>query len=311
MGWWDWNIANDTAYISPKYCELSGYDKNEIQSAFDFFKNIVHPDDFPTVAETMEKHLHGQSEYSIVEYRMIKKSGGYVWIYGVGKVVERDEKGAPVRMAGVVTDLTERKQAELDLQETNDILQARLTEIQTLQAALREQAIRDSLTGLYNRHYLEETLKREYARAVREGYSISVVILDLDCLKKINDVYGHLTGGDKAIQILGEQLKANCRAEDVACRYGGDEFFVILHDTSAQKAFERAEQWRKSVAKIKIECNDATFGVTFSAGVASFPADGNSVEEILLAADQALYQAKDAGRNCVRRFGGEGFKVES
>src|SRR3990172_2032763 len=146
---------------------------------------------------------------------------------------------------------------------------------------------------------MQEAVAQEYARAVRKEYPMSLIVLDLDHLKEINSKYGHFTGGDMALQTLGKHLKAMSRTEDIVCRHGGDEFLIALHNTPAKVAYKRAEQWRKSLAKIDIDSNGTNFNISFSAGIASFPADGKNIEEVMQAADKALYQAKEMGRNCV------------
>jgi len=181
-----------------------------------------------------------------------------------------------------------------------DQLQSQLSEIQELEGNLREQAIRDPLTGQFNRRYMDEVLKKELARAARIRESLSIVILDLDNLKNINDVYGHITGGDVALKLFANTLKKFCREEDTLCRYAGDEFLVILYDTPLEIAKERAVQWRKSLKKIP---SKERFGLTFSAGVATFPDHGSTSEEILIQADRALYNAKKQGRDQIVAFG--------
>jgi diguanylate cyclase (GGDEF)-like protein len=199
-------------------------------------------------------------------------------------------------------DITERKKAEMKLEQANILLKDQLGEINELKDALRELSIRDPLTGVYNRRYMEESLNQEYARAFRKQSPISIVILDLDHLKEINDTYGHLIGGDKALQFLASQLHSMCRPEDVLCRYGGDEFLVILHDTPAHVAYERVMQWRENIINTKIEYQSGQFTITFSAGVAEFPTHGQSMEEVILAADTALYNAKDNGRDRIKLY---------
>ena len=127
--------------------------------------------------------------------------------------------------------IAELRQKEI-LFNANVQLREQLTKIKALEDALREQAILDPLTGIFNRRYMEEVLQQELARVSRDEKHISIVIVDLDNLKKINDTYGHIEGGDQALLLLSEKIGALCRAEDTFCRYGGDEFLIILHDTS-------------------------------------------------------------------------------
>jgi diguanylate cyclase (GGDEF)-like protein len=192
----------------------------------------------------------------------------------------------------------ELRQKEI-LFNANIQLKEQLAKIQALETALREQAVRDPLTGLFNRRYMEEMLHQELARASRRNKHLSIVILDLDHLKEINDRYGHVEGGDQALLCLSRTIGALCRTEDTFCRYAGDEFLVILYDTAVQVAFRRAIEWKEAVSKTKITARGTEFGITFSAGIAEFPAHGLDAEKLIQRADKALYKAKDARRNCV------------
>ncbi len=196
-------------------------------------------------------------------------------------------------------EIIERKKAEIELKILNQQLQSQLAEIKKLESSLREQAIRDPLTGVFNRRYMDEMLKKEIARALRTRKPLSIVILDLDHLKKINDTYGHVEGGDKALLELSGTIKKITRIEDVLCRYAGDEFMAILYDTSAQAAYERALEWKEAVSKAKIKTDKGEFSITFSAGVAEYHFDGVTGEDLLIQADQALYRAKELGRERV------------
>jgi diguanylate cyclase (GGDEF)-like protein/PAS domain S-box-containing protein len=167
-----------------------------------------------------------------------------------------------------------------------------------LQKELEEQAIRDSLTGLYNRRFLDETLSRELSRAERDKYSISVVMLDLDHFKNFNDSYGHEVG-DLMLKQLGRMLSSQVRAGDIACRYGGEEFVVVMPKASLSVARQRANDWRIRFENQTIEHEGEVLNATLSAGVAVFPLHGTTSEEIIRRADQAMYAAKAAGRNQV------------
>ncbi len=168
-----------------------------------------------------------------------------------------------------------------------------------LRATLREQSSRDPLTGLFNRRYMEESLDRELRRATREEYSLGVIMADLDHLKAFNDAHGH-AAGDMALQLVGTFLHGAVRGEDVACRFGGEEFVVILPKATLEDTRRRAEALRLGVASQRVEPRGPTLpAVTMSLGVAAFPDHGASAEALLQAADQALYRAKAAGRDRV------------
>jgi diguanylate cyclase (GGDEF)-like protein/PAS domain S-box-containing protein len=168
--------------------------------------------------------------------------------------------------------------------------------IQRLQAQLQDMAIHDPLTGLYNRHYLNETLKRELARAAREKYSISFIMIDIDHFKRVNDTYGH-EAGDSVLKDLAAQLLNNSRISDILYRYGGEEFLAILPKVKADYAFQIAEKWRKGFLESPVLREFSATKTTISCGIASFPKDATSVADLIACADQALYQAKAAGRN--------------
>ena len=168
-----------------------------------------------------------------------------------------------------------------------------------LRETLHNQAIRDPLTGLFNRRYLEESLKREIYRAERKGTSLGIIMLDIDHFKRFNDTHGH-AAGDALLHELGKFLKAHIRGADIACRYGGEEFTLILPDVSVEDARQRAEQLRERVRYLIVQDNNQTLnGVTLSLGVAVFPLNGSTMEAVLRAADLALYRAKHEGRNRV------------
>jgi diguanylate cyclase (GGDEF)-like protein/PAS domain S-box-containing protein len=188
-------------------------------------------------------------------------------------------------------DITKQREAERELE-------ARLRQIEALQANLREQAIRDPLTGLFNRRYLQETLPRELARAEREGRPLSVSMLDLDHFKQLNDTYGHLAG-DAMLQQLAKVLTQLTRSSDILVRYGGEEFIVVLPDSTPQIACQRAEEWRAAFEQVTANAAQPLQRITLSVGIASYPRDGTSAEELIHQADMALYRAKSGGRNQV------------
>jgi diguanylate cyclase (GGDEF)-like protein len=170
---------------------------------------------------------------------------------------------------------------------------------QRLTHKLHHLAIRDPLTGLYNRRYLEESLDREIQRAKRKDSSLGVLMLDIDYFKKFNDAHGH-EPGDLLLKMLGAFLKTSIRVDDTPCRYGGEEFTLILPEITLENACLRAETIRQGAALLQVNYQGTLLDpVTFSIGVAIFPQDGATGEALLRRADKALYLAKELGRNRV------------
>jgi diguanylate cyclase (GGDEF)-like protein len=168
-----------------------------------------------------------------------------------------------------------------------------------LREKLEFQSIRDPLTGLFNRRYLEEFLSKEIHRATRKRYPVGVIMLDLDHFRNINNTLGH-PAGDFALTEIANLLKKMIRASDVACRYGGEEMTLILPESSLEDTGKKAEEIRVAIAKLRLNYKDEQLiKVTSSFGVACFPNQGKTVEEIIQAADIALFQAKANGRNQV------------
>jgi diguanylate cyclase (GGDEF)-like protein len=168
-----------------------------------------------------------------------------------------------------------------------------------LQESLRIQSIQDRLTGLYNRRFLDESLKREAANIKRHKYSVGIIMIDVDFFKKFNDTYGH-DCGDAVLRELGKLLKTNTRGEDIACRYGGEEFAIILVRTTLEGAIAKAEKICKKVRDdMVVKHGGMGHKVTISMGVALCPDHSDEVENVILAADAALYEAKENGRDQV------------
>jgi diguanylate cyclase (GGDEF)-like protein len=193
-----------------------------------------------------------------------------------------DDGGADTQRATAVADRVAMPLANLLLRET-----------------LRDQSIRDPLTGAYNRRFLEESATREIARAIRQDGALSLALLDLDHFKRINDTFGHSVG-DNLLRAMGRFLTARVRRADLVCRFGGEEFALLLPGSSRAEAISRIDELRRLA--VEITCDDGRGGsvtATFSAGVSEYPADGDSLDEMLAAADAALYRAKAAGRDVV------------
>lgn len=168
-----------------------------------------------------------------------------------------------------------------------------------LQQTLRHQSVRDGLTGLFNRRYLEESIAREAARVTREGRQLGIVMFDLDHFKRVNDTYGH-DMGDAVLRQLGKMLLEHVRDEDIACRYGGEEFTIILPGADLTASRDRAEELRQLIASTTVRWDGQVIGnLSISLGVSCFPLHGSTWQEAFKAADKALYVAKQTGRKRV------------
>jgi len=172
-----------------------------------------------------------------------------------------------------------------------------------LRDQLRDQSIRDALTGMFNRRYMLETCRREFSRATRAGLSVSILSIDVDHFKKFNDNHGH-DAGDTVLRAVGDCMKNSFRDEDVPCRFGGEEFVVLLPGATAEIAAKKAEELRSRIEALVVRYVDGNLPrITISIGIAAFPHSGDSPQAVLKAADEALYRAKDAGRNRVEPTG--------
>jgi diguanylate cyclase (GGDEF)-like protein/PAS domain S-box-containing protein len=168
-----------------------------------------------------------------------------------------------------------------------------------LRETLREQSIRDPLTRLFNRRFLEESLERELQLAKRKKQSIAIIFVDLDHFKRFNDTFGH-DAGDMVLQALADLLRAFFRATDICCRFGGEEFAIILPESSAYDAAGRANALRCQVKSLRLQYKHESLGpLSLSAGVASFPEHASASDELLKVADRSLYQSKASGRDLV------------
>jgi diguanylate cyclase (GGDEF)-like protein len=168
-----------------------------------------------------------------------------------------------------------------------------------LRSVLRSQAMRDPLTGLFNRRYLTELLELELRRAQRGHSSVGVVMLDLDHFKRVNDTFGHLAG-DTVLREVAELLKAKCRSGDIVSRFGGEEFMLILPSASLEYATRRADALRDAIGHLNVSFENRPLGtITVSLGVAVFPDHGLTSDGLIQTADSALYRAKQGGRDRV------------
>jgi diguanylate cyclase (GGDEF)-like protein/PAS domain S-box-containing protein len=231
-------------YVNPKFSEVTGYTyeealgKNPRILKTDVTPAQVHVDLWETLCS--KKVWRG-------EFCNRKKNGELYWEFAsISPILNRN--GEITHYVAVKEDITERKQTDLALRAANQQLSLQLDEIQKLQAALREQAIRDPLTGLYNRRYLYETLGQEIARAQREDLPLSIMMLDFDHFKDLNDQYGH-AAGDAILQGLAGVLLCCTRKSDTVCRIGGEEIIIAMPNTPLEQAQQRAAELVEEISK--------------------------------------------------------------
>jgi diguanylate cyclase (GGDEF)-like protein/PAS domain S-box-containing protein len=270
------------AYANPKLAEMFGYTVEEALHVAS--RDIAAESESQRIDEQLQRRLRGEMEGAAYRFQGLRKDGSPIDIEAYSSVMEMD--GKPV-LISMMVDITERVRAE--------------REVLALQDQLREQAIRDPMTGLYNRLPLNEFFDRELRMAERHRSPISVVMGDLDHFKVINDTYGH-QAGDAALKVFGDLIRQSHRASDIPCRYGGEEFLILLPDMTLERACKRTEHLRATLAAAPVACGELQFHVTASFGVATFPRHGRTREALIAAAELALYAAKNNGRNQVRDY---------
>jgi diguanylate cyclase (GGDEF)-like protein/PAS domain S-box-containing protein len=267
-------------YANPKFAEIFGYSSEVLMHLG--VLDITPENNRQFVVNIFKQALDNETEQLNLNIEALRKDGNLITV--------EISASAPIEIGGksalivVWADISERVRAE--------------REVNALQNELREQAMRDPLTGLYNRLYLNVSLERELGLATRHDYPLSVVMADLDFFKTINDTYGHLAG-DQALKVFAELMKHSSRSTDINCRYGGEEFFLVLPSLNLEKACERAELLRIAVASTPVAFAEHHISLSASFGIASFPEHGLTANALLNAADKALYAAKNAGRNRV------------
>ena len=273
---------------------MTGYASNEmIGQKISMLKSNQH--DVAFYRELWQTILNGQPWFGEMVNR---RKDGSIYYEEQHIAPVRGENDELTHFIAIKQDVTARKQAEAKLREANLELSRRLEEIKALQQQLREQAIRDPLTNLFNRRYLVETLQREVIRSHREALNLSVIIIDVDGFKRLNDTAGHATG-DALLSMLAEHMTKLIRASDVACRLGGDEFLLLMPGTPMALAARRAEELRHGFTRIQqvSSVGGGPSGCTLSIGVAQLRSDGETVDALLQRADTALYRAKQEGRD--------------
>ncbi|WP_006788246.1 diguanylate cyclase [Thiorhodospira sibirica] len=279
-------------YVNPAFTEQTGYDPTAVKGRHTRMLNSgKHPKAF--YAQLWQTVLAGRIWRGELINR--RKNGEY---YEEEMTISpvKNEHGAIEYFVAVKRDISGQRALERALQAANQELQQNLDKISRLQEILAEQAIRDPLTGVYNRRYLDETLPREFARAEREGYGLAIAMVDVDFFKRINDTWGH-PAGDEMLKTLAECLRLGVREGDIVCRYGGEEFLLLLPRMTAEIACARAERIRQDFAALELAWGEVRIQATLSIGLATFPDHAQTANALIEQADAALYRAKRTGRN--------------
>lgn len=291
-------VASDgkVEHLNHSFRKLFGYGPEELRTIEDWWPRAYPDPEYRTEAVEIGQQMvkasrDSCSESEPREMRVTCRDGS---------VKEIEFHYVDLGRVGLWTmiDNTDHHRIEEAARLANDHLLSQLGEVSRLQEALREQATRDPLTTLFNRRYMDETLEREIARAMRDGYPLTVMMLDIDHFKRLNDTYGHLAG-DEMLKATGELFASFARLEDIVCRFGGEEFAIVLPKMPLETALLRAENWRQTFAGNIVSFGNFRLQATLSIGIAAFPNHGKTRHELIEAADHALYKAKKNGRNRV------------
>ena len=279
-GVWDWDMVTDQVFRSARWKEIYGYRDNELEETATAGRKLVHPDDLPHMLEDTQAYLQGRKNIYVSEFRILCKDGSWKWTLSRGMVLSHDANGKPLRMIGTHTDISERKKAE---------------------AQVFYLAHYDQVTGLPNRILFLDRFQQEIKKSRRELQSITLIYLDLDRFKEINDTLGH-DMGDLLLKETAQRLVSCVRASDTVARMGGDEFTIILNNLNDEMSTEHIAQNILNRCSEPFNLHGEVAYISASIGISVYPADSTDVEELVKNADQAMYTAKEQGRNRYHYF---------
>lgn len=294
------DLSGNIVFVNPRFTETTGYTAEEaIGSNPRILKTEFKPS--AEYKELWDTILSGQSWHGVFHNK--KKNGDLYWESATISPV-KDEKGAVTHFLAVKEDITDRKSAEAELRRAQDDLEAAHRELQQSFAREQQLARMDDQTGINNHRFLMQLAEREFNVAMRYRQSFSMMFFDVDHFKQVNDTFGHEMG-DQALKMTIKTVCTCLRSADLIGRYGGDEFVILLPHTSAEDALPLAERIHAGLAGLQLDTENGPLSLTISIGLAQLDHDtaqADTVECILRRADQALYAAKQAGRNCTRIF---------
>jgi diguanylate cyclase (GGDEF)-like protein/PAS domain S-box-containing protein len=279
------DLSGHRRYGSASAEHISGWKPEELMTEEGI--ELIHPDDRAR-AQAIMQELNSGTEGAMIECRVRKEDGDYIWVEASLRVVKGQLDGEPSRMLNIVRDISQRKEAELKLQAAYDAVEAL--------------AVTDALTDLANRRRFDQYLANEWRRSARDRQPLSLIMMDVDKFKAYNDTYGHPRGDSCLKQIAEACMDVVSRPGDLVARYGGEEFAVILPNTDHAGALKVAQEICDSVSFRRLPHAGNAFGVvTISLGCATvIPKFGKHLHDLMEAADAALYRAKEGGRNQVR-----------
>ncbi|WP_242402248.1 EAL domain-containing protein [Methylophilus sp. OH31] len=279
-GTWEWDVQTGMFQFNERWAEILGYTLEElVPHNLETAKRLTHPDDWQTSMTLVARHLQGEIEFYECDIRMQHKAGHWIWIVDRGRLISRTPAGEPAMMRGTHIDITDKKQAE---------------------AAIWQQANYDSLTQLPNRHYFHHQIKEAIAAAATRQQRLSLLLLDLDRFKEVNDSLGHRRG-DELLMEVGQRIRQCVSLPATVARLGGDEFAIIVPEGLHADLQGLGNQLMQEISKAYILGGERVF-VTVSIGISQYPEDALHAEEIIQHADQAMYDAKSRGRNSLRFF---------
>ncbi len=277
-GLWDIDLVSGAGIISERCHEIIGR-SGKLENILEKWQACLHPDDAAGALAKLADYLAGKAPFYAAEYRIKAANGDYKWVLARGSALF-DYEGRPVRIGGSLTDITDSKRKE---------------------EKIRQMAYYDPLTGLPNRTLLTEKVAKALAISRYEGTTAALVFIDIDNFKVINDTYGH-SWGDRLLVEIGGRLSSMLAEGHIAARLGGDELIVFLQDLKAQAGVTSFANELMRVFEQPFIISSRQFYTTASAGIALYPEDGTSVDELLRNADTAMYSAKKAGRSTYRFY---------
>ncbi len=278
LGHWYWDVPTNRVTFNPLKITTLGFQMSDIEQPvpYNFFTTRLHPDDYQRTMDCMIEHLAGRTHVYEVEYRIQAKDGSYKWYYDRGSIIKRDDNGKALLLAGIVFDITDRKIKESQLLSENENLKD-LVEI-------------DELTQIANRRSILTHLQSQIHQSQSNGMPTTVLLLDIDNFKGINDQYGHLFG-DRILHTVAQVIARNLREDDRVGRYGGEEFLVVLSQVDLDIAHRIAERIRGAIESTSVD----DVHVTISGGI--YQRLGTSSTDLIQYADVNLYEAKKRGKN--------------